>query len=116
MYLHLFEIITTSFLRRYGSSLSDSDGGKPGRRHSHTIVNMTESNSPPQLPSPTRPLHLSTGKAPLTNVGECSFGCQVLNTFTVQALERLRLEIVHKPSILSLIIRILSLHLVESPT
>ncbi|XP_069389085.1 neuron navigator 1 isoform X3 [Paralichthys olivaceus] len=55
-------------LERYGSSLSDSDGSKPGRRHSHTIVGMTESDSPPQLPSPTRMLHPSSGKAPLTNV------------------------------------------------
>ncbi|XP_074496608.1 neuron navigator 1 isoform X13 [Sebastes fasciatus] len=54
-------------LERYGSSLSDSDG-KPGRRHSHNIVSMTDSDSPPQLPSPTRPLHPSSGKAPLTNV------------------------------------------------
>ncbi|KAK5872088.1 hypothetical protein PBY51_012819 [Eleginops maclovinus] len=54
-------------LERYGSSLSESDG-KPGRRHSHTISSMTESDSPPQLPSPTRPLHPSSGKAPLTNV------------------------------------------------
>ncbi|CAJ1050241.1 neuron navigator 1 isoform X5 [Xyrichtys novacula] len=55
-------------LERYGSSLSDSDGSKPGRRHSHTIVSMTESDSPPQLPSPTRHLLPSSGKAPLTNV------------------------------------------------
>ncbi|XP_040890015.1 neuron navigator 1 isoform X4 [Toxotes jaculatrix] len=55
-------------LERYGSSLSESEGSKPGRRHSHTIVSMTESDSPPQLPSPTRPLHPSSGKAPLTNV------------------------------------------------
>ncbi|XP_047195239.1 neuron navigator 1 isoform X13 [Hippoglossus stenolepis] len=55
-------------LERYGSSLSDSDGSKPGRRHSHTIAGMTESDSPPQLPSPTRLLHPSSGKAPLTNV------------------------------------------------
>ncbi|XP_034388701.1 neuron navigator 1 [Cyclopterus lumpus] len=55
-------------LERYGSSLSDSDG-KPGRRHSHNIVSMAESESPPQLPSPTRTLLLpSSGKAPLTNV------------------------------------------------
>uniref|UniRef100_A0A3Q3WPW3 Neuron navigator 1 n=1 Tax=Mola mola TaxID=94237 RepID=A0A3Q3WPW3_MOLML len=53
---------------RYGSSLSESDGSKPGRRHSHTIVSMTESDSPPQLPSPTRSLLPSSGKAPLTNV------------------------------------------------
>ncbi|KAM6947813.1 neuron navigator 1 isoform 2-T2 [Lycodopsis pacificus] len=53
---------------RYGSSLSESDG-KPERRHSHNIVSMTESDSPPQLPSPTRPFLLpSSGKAPLTNV------------------------------------------------
>lgn len=70
--MHLRRLIfeMTSFLRRYGSSLSDSDGSKPGRRHSHTIVSMTESDSPPQLPSPTRPLHPSSGKAPLTSVGE----------------------------------------------
>ncbi|KAK2915357.1 hypothetical protein Q8A73_005951 [Channa argus] len=55
-------------LERYGSSLSESEGSKPGRRHSHTIVSMTESESPPQLPSPTRPLHPSFGKAPLTNM------------------------------------------------
>ncbi|XP_044069368.1 neuron navigator 1 isoform X3 [Siniperca chuatsi] len=55
-------------LERYGSSLSESEGSKPGRRHSHTIVSMTESDSPPQLPSPTRPLHPSSSKAPLTNV------------------------------------------------
>ncbi|XP_075317706.1 neuron navigator 1 isoform X1 [Odontesthes bonariensis] len=55
-------------LERYGSSLSESDGREPGRRHSHTIVNMTESDSPPQLPSPTHPLHPSSSKAPLTNV------------------------------------------------
>ncbi|TKS70736.1 Neuron navigator 1 [Collichthys lucidus] len=55
-------------LERYGSSLSESEGSKPGRRHSHTIVSMTESDSPPQLPSPTRPLYPSSSKAPLTNV------------------------------------------------
>uniref|UniRef100_A0A8C4IEE8 Neuron navigator 1 n=1 Tax=Dicentrarchus labrax TaxID=13489 RepID=A0A8C4IEE8_DICLA len=54
--------------RRYGSSLSESEGSKPGRRHSHTIASMTESDSPPQLPSPTRPLHPSSGKVLLTNV------------------------------------------------
>uniref|UniRef100_A0A7N8X1H3 Neuron navigator 1 n=1 Tax=Mastacembelus armatus TaxID=205130 RepID=A0A7N8X1H3_9TELE len=50
--------------------LEYSEGSKPGRRHSHTIVSMTESDSPPQLPSPTRPLYSSSVKAPLTNVGE----------------------------------------------
>ncbi|XP_026162623.1 neuron navigator 1 isoform X3 [Mastacembelus armatus] len=55
-------------LERYSSSLSESEGSKPGRRHSHTIVSMTESDSPPQLPSPTRPLYSSSVKAPLTNV------------------------------------------------
>lgn len=67
-----------SLLRRYGTSLSESEGSKPGRRHSHSIVSMTESDSPPQLPSPTRPLHLSSGKAPLTNVGE--FACSIVQT------------------------------------
>ncbi|KAM9813300.1 neuron navigator 1 [Neosynchiropus ocellatus] len=55
-------------LERYSSSLSESGEVKPGRRHSHNIVSMTESDSPPQLPSPTRPLHLSSTKTPLTNV------------------------------------------------
>ncbi|XP_058487380.1 neuron navigator 1 isoform X2 [Solea solea] len=55
-------------LERYGSSLSESEGSKPGRRHSHNIVSMTESESPPQLPSPSRQLYSSSGKAPLTNV------------------------------------------------
>ncbi|KAM8867598.1 neuron navigator 1 isoform 2-T4 [Synchiropus picturatus] len=55
-------------LERYSSSLSESEEVKPGRRHSHNIVSMTESDSPPQLPSPTRPLHLSSAKTPLTNV------------------------------------------------
>ncbi|XP_061543084.1 neuron navigator 1 isoform X4 [Phycodurus eques] len=54
-------------LERCSSSLSESDGMKPGRRHSHNAA--SERNSPPQLPSPTRPLHLlSATKAPLTNV------------------------------------------------
>ncbi|KAK5622464.1 hypothetical protein CRENBAI_003239 [Crenichthys baileyi] len=55
-------------LERYGSSLSDSDGSKPERRHSHTIVSMTESNSPPQLPSPSRLLHPSSSKTTVTNI------------------------------------------------
>uniref|UniRef100_A0A3B3Z763 Neuron navigator 1 n=1 Tax=Periophthalmus magnuspinnatus TaxID=409849 RepID=A0A3B3Z763_9GOBI len=53
---------------RCSSSLSESEGSKSGRRHSHTIMSMTESHSPPQLPSPTRPLHSTTTKALLTNV------------------------------------------------
>ncbi|XP_029681832.1 neuron navigator 1 isoform X6 [Takifugu rubripes] len=55
-------------LEQYGSSLSETEGSKPGRRHSHTVVSMTESDSPPQLPSPTHSLHPSSNKAPLTNV------------------------------------------------
>ncbi|XP_061582831.1 neuron navigator 1 isoform X2 [Cololabis saira] len=55
-------------LERYGSSLSDSDGSKPGRRHSHTTGSMTDCDTPPQLPSPTRPLHSSSSKVLLTNV------------------------------------------------
>ncbi|XP_019713386.1 LOW QUALITY PROTEIN: neuron navigator 1-like [Hippocampus comes] len=54
-------------LERCSSSLSESDGMKPGRRHSHNAT--SERNSPPQLPSPTRTIHLlSATKAPLTNV------------------------------------------------
>ncbi|KAK7916438.1 hypothetical protein WMY93_012199 [Mugilogobius chulae] len=55
-------------LERCSSSLSESEGSKSGRRHSHTITSMTESTSPPQLPSPTHLLHPTTTKAPLTNV------------------------------------------------
>ncbi|KAM9409195.1 neuron navigator 1 [Pholidichthys leucotaenia] len=55
-------------LERYSSSLSESEESKPGRRHSHSIVSMTESDTPPQLPSPTRSLHPSSIKSPLTNV------------------------------------------------
>ncbi|XP_020558894.1 neuron navigator 1 isoform X8 [Oryzias latipes] len=55
-------------LECFGSSLPEDDGNKPGRRHSHTIVSMTESDSPPQLPSPTGPPQASSSKAPLTNV------------------------------------------------
>uniref|UniRef100_A0A674MM52 Neuron navigator 1 n=1 Tax=Takifugu rubripes TaxID=31033 RepID=A0A674MM52_TAKRU len=62
---------------QYGSSLSETEGSKPGRRHSHTVVSMTESDSPPQLPSPTHSLHPSSNKAPLTNVGECLFHMQI---------------------------------------
>ncbi|XP_057701400.1 neuron navigator 1 isoform X1 [Corythoichthys intestinalis] len=54
-------------LERCSSSLSESDGMKAGRRHSHNSA--SERDSPPQLPSPTRSLHLlSTNKVPLTNV------------------------------------------------
>uniref|UniRef100_A0A669CX32 Neuron navigator 1 n=1 Tax=Oreochromis niloticus TaxID=8128 RepID=A0A669CX32_ORENI len=45
-----------------------SEESKPGRRHSHNIVSMTESDSPPQWPSPTRTLHPLSNKIPLTNV------------------------------------------------
>ncbi|KAG7259728.1 hypothetical protein CRUP_007351, partial [Coryphaenoides rupestris] len=56
-------------LERYSSSLSESsDGGKQGRRHSHTVASVTDSGSPPQLPSPTRMHHVSSAKAPPTNV------------------------------------------------
>ncbi|XP_025762898.1 neuron navigator 1 isoform X5 [Oreochromis niloticus] len=55
-------------LERYGSNLSESEESKPGRRHSHNIVSMTESDSPPQWPSPTRTLHPLSNKIPLTNV------------------------------------------------
>ncbi|XP_051930956.1 neuron navigator 1 isoform X2 [Hippocampus zosterae] len=54
-------------LERCSSSLSENDGMKPGRRHSHNAT--SERISPPQLPSPTRTIHLlSATKAPLTNV------------------------------------------------
>ncbi|XP_072540932.1 neuron navigator 1 isoform X2 [Salminus brasiliensis] len=52
-------------LSHYGSGQSEGDGKE--RRHSHTIMSMTESESPPQLPSPT---HLApfSGKSPPTNI------------------------------------------------
>ncbi|XP_062853572.1 neuron navigator 1 isoform X2 [Trichomycterus rosablanca] len=52
-------------LSRYSSSQSEE--GKE-RRHSHTIMNMTEADSPPQLPSPTHLSQSYTGKIPPTNV------------------------------------------------
>lgn len=57
-------------LSRYGSG--QSEGGGRERRHSHTITSMTESDSPPQLPSPThvtRPFSAKTTNvvAPITN-------------------------------------------------
>lgn len=53
---------------RYGSSQSESEAKE--RRHSHTIMSMTESESPPQLPSPTHLSQSFAGKTPPTNVGE----------------------------------------------
>lgn len=95
-----------SFHRRYGSSLSESEGSKPGRRHSHTIVSMTESDSPPQLPSPTRPLHPSSGKAPLTSVGESAHSIWLPSSKNTHcsSMNVMRLEIFDKPSVSSVII------------
>ncbi|XP_030632950.1 neuron navigator 1 [Chanos chanos] len=53
-------------LSRYGSS--QSEGEVKERRHSHNIVSLTESESPPQLPSPTHVASPFPGKAPPTNV------------------------------------------------
>ncbi|XP_026856365.2 neuron navigator 1 isoform X2 [Electrophorus electricus] len=53
-------------LSRYGSGQSDGEGKE--RRHSHTIMSMTESESPPQLPSPTHLAQSYPGKTPPTNV------------------------------------------------
>lgn len=55
---------------RYSSGLSEDQSEGKERRHSHTAVSLMESESPPQLPSPTHMPHLSSGKAVLTNVGE----------------------------------------------
>ncbi|CAM4629075.1 unnamed protein product [Leuciscus chuanchicus] len=51
---------------RYGSGQSDGEGRE--RRHSHTITCMTDSESPPQLPSPTHVTQPFLGKTPPTNV------------------------------------------------
>ncbi|XP_050968764.1 neuron navigator 1 isoform X2 [Labeo rohita] len=53
-------------LSRYGSG--QSDGEVRERRHSHTITSMTDSESPPQLPSPTHMTQPFLGKTPPTNV------------------------------------------------
>ncbi|KAG9276934.1 neuron navigator 1 [Astyanax mexicanus] len=52
-------------LSHYGSGQSEAEGKE--RRHSHTIMSMTDSESPPQLPSPT---HMAPfpGKSPPTNI------------------------------------------------
>ncbi|XP_016141321.1 neuron navigator 1 [Sinocyclocheilus grahami] len=53
-------------LSRYGSG--QSEGEVKERRHSHTITSMTDSESPPQLPSPTHVTQPFLGKTPPTNV------------------------------------------------
>uniref|UniRef100_A0AAY4EGX7 Neuron navigator 1 n=1 Tax=Denticeps clupeoides TaxID=299321 RepID=A0AAY4EGX7_9TELE len=64
------------------------------RRHSHNVVSLTESESPPQLPSPTHLLQPFPGKAPPTNVGGKS---RVLTTSRVSAppqqIRKLRREL-----------------------
>ncbi|XP_042615065.1 neuron navigator 1-like isoform X7 [Cyprinus carpio] len=51
---------------RYGNG--QSDGEVRERRHSHTITSMTDSESPPLLPSPTHVTQPFLGKTPPTNV------------------------------------------------
>ncbi|KAJ8258080.1 hypothetical protein GJAV_G00192930 [Gymnothorax javanicus] len=51
-------------LSRYGSTQSDDDCKE--RRHSHTIMSLTDSGTPPMLPSPTS--LSSAGKGPFTIV------------------------------------------------
>ncbi|KAJ8393586.1 hypothetical protein AAFF_G00060590 [Aldrovandia affinis] len=55
-------------LSRYTTSQSEEEGKE--RRHSHTIVSLTESGTPPHLPSPTSiSISLScSSKGPFTNV------------------------------------------------
>ncbi|XP_037390979.1 neuron navigator 1 isoform X3 [Pygocentrus nattereri] len=53
-------------LSHYGSGQSDGEGKE--RRHSHTIMSMTDSESPPQLPSPTHMAQPFPGKTPPTNI------------------------------------------------
>uniref|UniRef100_A0A9J8C821 Neuron navigator 1 n=1 Tax=Cyprinus carpio carpio TaxID=630221 RepID=A0A9J8C821_CYPCA len=52
-------------LSRYGNG--QSDGEVRERRHSHTITSMTDSESPPLLPSPTHVTQPFLGKTPPTN-------------------------------------------------
>ncbi|XP_036839124.1 neuron navigator 1 isoform X4 [Oncorhynchus mykiss] len=56
------------YVNRYSSGPSEGQSEGKERRHSHTAVSLTESESPPQLPSPSHMPHLSSGKAHLTNV------------------------------------------------
>nr|XP_015197653.1 PREDICTED: neuron navigator 1 isoform X2 [Lepisosteus oculatus] len=53
-------------LSRYNSCQPEEDSKE--RRHSHTIVSLTESECALQLPSPSSVSLSSTGKAPFTNV------------------------------------------------
>ncbi|XP_026068653.1 neuron navigator 1 isoform X3 [Carassius auratus] len=53
-------------LSHYGGG--QSDGEVRERRHSHTITSMTDSESPPQLPSPTHVTQTFLGKTPPTNI------------------------------------------------
>uniref|UniRef100_A0A8C2IVA5 Neuron navigator 1 n=1 Tax=Cyprinus carpio TaxID=7962 RepID=A0A8C2IVA5_CYPCA len=52
---------TGSRVSQHMSSQAEEDSKE--RRHSHTIVSLTETNSPPQFPSPRL-----TGKTPLTSI------------------------------------------------
>nr|XP_017212245.1 neuron navigator 1 isoform X6 [Danio rerio] len=51
---------------RYSSGHSEGEGRE--RRHSHTITSMTDSATPPQLPSPTHTTPAYIGKTPPTSV------------------------------------------------
>uniref|UniRef100_A0A8C1CW81 Neuron navigator 1 n=1 Tax=Cyprinus carpio carpio TaxID=630221 RepID=A0A8C1CW81_CYPCA len=67
-------------LSRYGSG--QSEGEVRERRHSHTITSMTDSESPPQLPSPTHVTQSFLGKTPPTNVGS---GSQITRSNSIPA-------------------------------
>uniref|UniRef100_A0A8C2ISB3 Neuron navigator 1 n=1 Tax=Cyprinus carpio TaxID=7962 RepID=A0A8C2ISB3_CYPCA len=54
---------TGSRVSQHMSSQAEEDSKE--RRHSHTIVSLTETNSPPQFPSPRL-----TGKTPLTSISK----------------------------------------------
>uniref|UniRef100_A0A673JBJ1 Neuron navigator 1 n=1 Tax=Sinocyclocheilus rhinocerous TaxID=307959 RepID=A0A673JBJ1_9TELE len=62
-------------LSRCGSG--QSEGEVRERRHSHTITSMTDSESPPQLPSPTHVTQPFLGKTLPTNVGESNTSQQI---------------------------------------
>lgn len=64
----LIRVCYALFRSRYGSG--QSEGEVRERRHSHTITSMTDSESPPQLPSPTHVTQTFLGKTPPTNIGE----------------------------------------------
>lgn len=62
------EVLHPCPLSRYSSYQSEEDAKE--RRHSHTIGGLSETECPPQLPSPSSVSLSSTGKGPFTSLGQ----------------------------------------------